>query len=34
MMDSCKINQRPVADENGRLIGALNMNDLFQAKAL
>ena len=34
MMDKHKINQLPVADENGRLIGALNMHDLFQAKAL
>ena len=34
MMDSHKINQLPVADENGRLIGALNMHDLFQAKAI
>ena len=29
-----KINQLPVADEDGRLIGALNMHDLFQAKAI
>ena len=34
MMDKYKINQLPVADENGRLIGALNMHDLFQAKAI
>ena len=34
MMDLHKINQLPVADENGRLIGALNMHDLFQAKAI
>ena len=34
MMDSCKINQLPVVDENGLLIGALNMHDLFQAKAI
>ena len=34
MMDSCRINQLPVADENGRLVGALNMHDLFQAKAI
>ena len=34
MMDKHKINQLPVADENGRLIGALNMHDLFQAKAI
>lgn len=34
MMDSFKINQLPVADENGRLVGALNMHDLFQAQAI
>ena len=34
MMDKHKINQIPVADENGLLIGALNMHDLFQAKAI
>ena len=34
MMDKYKINQLPVADENGRLVGALNMHDLFQAKAI
>ena len=34
MMDKHKINQLPVADEKGRLIGALNMHDLFQAKAI
>jgi len=34
MMDSRKINQLPVVDEEGRLIGALNMHDLFQAKAI
>ena len=34
MMDKYKINQLPVADEHGRLIGALNMHDLFQAKAI
>ncbi len=34
MMDKHRINQIPVADENGRLIGALNMHDLFQARAL
>jgi arabinose-5-phosphate isomerase len=34
MMDLHKINQLPVADENGLLIGALNMHDLFQAKAI
>lgn len=34
MMEKYKINQIPVVDENQRLIGALNMHDLFQAKAL
>ena len=34
MMDKYKINQLPVADDDGRLIGALNMHDLFQAKAI
>lgn len=34
MMDSYKINQLAVVDENGRLIGALNMHDLFQAQAI
>ena len=34
MMEKYKINQIPVADGDGRLIGALNMHDLFQAKAL
>ena len=34
MMDTYKINQIPVVDEAGRLIGALNMHDLFQAKAI
>ena len=34
MMEKYKINQIPVADEDGCLIGALNMHDLFQAKAL
>jgi arabinose-5-phosphate isomerase len=34
MMEKYKINQIPVVDEEGRLIGALNMHDLFQAKAL
>lgn len=34
MMDKHKINQIPVADESGLLIGALNMHDLFQAKAI
>ena len=34
MMEKYKINQIPVVDENQRLIGALNMHDLFQAKAI
>ena len=33
-MEKYKINQIPVVDSNGVLIGALNMHDLFQAKAL
>ena len=32
MMEKFKINQIPVVDQNGRLIGALNMHDLFRAK--
>lgn len=34
MMEKHKINQIPVIDGNGLLIGALNMHDLFKAKAL
>jgi arabinose-5-phosphate isomerase len=34
MMDKHRINQIPVVDENGLLIGALNMHDLFTAKAI
>jgi arabinose-5-phosphate isomerase len=34
MMDKHRINQIPVIDESGRLIGALNMHDLFQARAI
>ena len=34
MMEKYKINQIPVVDSNNGLIGALNMHDLFQAKAL
>lgn len=34
VMDKHKINQIPIVDENGLLIGALNMHDLFQAKAI
>jgi arabinose-5-phosphate isomerase len=34
MMEKYKINQIPVVDENAHLVGALNMHDLFQAKAI
>jgi arabinose-5-phosphate isomerase len=34
MMEKYKINQIPVVDGEGRLVGALNMHDLFQAKAI
>lgn len=34
MMDKHRINQIPVVDDKGLLIGALNMHDLFTAKAL
>ncbi|MFZ2855731.1 MAG: KpsF/GutQ family sugar-phosphate isomerase [Rhodocyclaceae bacterium] len=34
IMEQQKINQLPVVDENGVLIGALNMHDLFQAKVI
>ncbi len=34
MMDKKRINQIPVVDENGLLIGALNIHDLFQARTL
>jgi arabinose-5-phosphate isomerase len=34
VMEKYKINQIPVVDGEGRLIGALNMHDLFQAKAI
>jgi arabinose-5-phosphate isomerase len=34
MMEQYKINQLPVVDEHGTLIGALNMHDLFQAKVI
>ena len=34
MMEQYKINQLPVVDELGALIGALNMHDLFQAKVI
>jgi arabinose-5-phosphate isomerase len=34
MMEQFKINQLPVVDEHGTLMGALNMHDLFQAKVI
>lgn len=34
MMEHYKINQLPVLDENGVLLGALNMHDLFRAKVI
>jgi arabinose-5-phosphate isomerase len=34
VMEKYKINQIPVVDGEGCLIGALNMHDLFQAKAI
>ncbi|MBE2257720.1 MAG: KpsF/GutQ family sugar-phosphate isomerase [Candidatus Accumulibacter sp.] len=34
MMEQHKINQLPVVDEDGALIGALNMHDLFRAKVI
>lgn len=34
MMEQFKINQLPVVDDAGVLIGALNMHDLFQAKVI
>jgi len=34
IMEQHKINQLPVVDEHGALIGALNMHDLFQAKVI
>ena len=34
MMERYKINQIPVVDDAGCLIGAINMHDLFQAKAI
>ena len=34
MMEQYKINQLPVVDEDGILLGALNMHDLFQAKVI
>ncbi len=34
MMEKHKINQIPVVDDDGQLVGAINMHDLFQAKAV
>ncbi|MCB1933730.1 KpsF/GutQ family sugar-phosphate isomerase [Accumulibacter sp.] len=34
MMEQHKINQLPVVDESGVLLGALNMHDLFRAKVI
>ncbi|MBL8393852.1 MAG: KpsF/GutQ family sugar-phosphate isomerase [Candidatus Accumulibacter sp.] len=34
MMEEYKINQLPVVDDNGVLVGALNMHDLFKAKVI
>ena len=34
MMEQHKINQLPVIDESGILVGALNMHDLFKAKVI
>lgn len=34
MMEHHKINQLPVVDADGALVGALNMHDLFQAKVI
>jgi arabinose-5-phosphate isomerase len=34
MMEQYKINQLPVVDESGQLLGALNMHDLFRAKVI
>lgn len=34
IMDRSKINQLPVTDSNGRLIGALNLHDLMTAKVI
>jgi len=34
MMEDHKINQLPVVDESKRLVGALNMHDLFRAKVI
>jgi arabinose-5-phosphate isomerase len=34
MMEQYKVNQLPVVDESGILVGALNMHDLFRAKVI
>jgi len=34
MMEQHRINQLPVVDAAGQLIGALNMHDLFRAKVI
>jgi len=34
MMEQFKINQVPVVDDSGALVGALNMHDLFKAKVI
>ena len=34
MMEQFKINALPVTDVDGRLVGALNMHDLFRAKVI
>jgi arabinose-5-phosphate isomerase len=34
VMERHKVNQLLVIDERGRLVGALNMHDLFRAKVL
>ncbi|MBI2306628.1 MAG: KpsF/GutQ family sugar-phosphate isomerase [Rhodocyclales bacterium] len=34
MMEQFRINQLPVTDGDGRLLGALNMHDLFKAKVI
>ena len=34
MMEQHKVNQLPVVDAAGILVGALNMHDLFQAKVI
>ena len=34
LMERHKINQLVVVDENDKLVGALNMHDLFRAKVI